>query len=548
MRKPTGWAGRTLVTVAVAAALLAFGCTAEEIPPRGDTSAASLAEARGLRPVSLPDFSQMTESDSLREQLRGQYSALTSKLADPQVSDVDLSHAYGDMGKLLMAAKYFDAAAGFYLNAQTLAPDEMRWPYYLGHLHKASGALAEAAVFFELALERRPDDLATLVWLGEVRLSEARADEAGALFQQALSLDADSVAARAGLGRAALARHDYRDAVEHLAAAIALDPQTAGIHYPLALAYRGAGDRENAETHFRQRSSGAIVPADPLMEELEHLVHSAIAYEVRGTRALNTGDISTAAELFREGLELEPANPSLLHKLGTALFITGDESRAAEHFERAVRADPSFAKAHYSLGLLMAAGGRHDDAIAHLSAAVQSDPSYAEARLQLAEILRRRGRLREAMSHYEQVIATDPRIPDAQFGSAMTLVGLEDYRGARDRLEDLTLTYQGHPIFTNSLARLLSAAPDDGVRDGLKALAVLKTLPEEQWRIDGGEAMAMTLAELEFYDDAARWQREGMANATQAGRDDLAQRMAPNLRLYEAGKPSRTPFRDGEFP
>ena len=152
------------------------------------------------------------------------------------------------------------------------------------------------------------------------------------------------------------------------------------------------------------------------------------------------------------------------------------------------------------------------------------------------------------MSHYEQVIATDPRIPDAQFGSAMTLVGLEDYRGARDRLEDLTLTYQGHPIFTNSLARLLSAAPDDGVRDGLKALAVLKTLPEEQWRIDGGEAMAMTLAELEFYDDAARWQREGMANATQAGRDDLAQRMAPNLRLYEAGKPSRTPFRDGEFP
>ena len=95
----------------------------------------------------------------------------------------------------------------------------------------------------------------------------------------------------------------------------------------------------------------------------------------------------------------------------------------------------------------------------------------------------------------------------------------------------MTLTYPGHPIFTNSLARLLSAAPDDGVRDGLKALAVLKTLPEEQWRMDGGEAMAMTLAELEFYDDAARWQREGMANATQAGRDDLAQRMAQNLRF-----------------
>ena len=76
----------------------------------------------------------------------------------------------------------------------------------------------------------------------------------------------------------------------------------------------------------------------------------------------------------------------------------------------------------------------------------------------------------------------------------------------------------------------------------------MQGLLDDQLNIALADTMAMTLAELEFYDDAARWQREGMANATQAGRDDLAQRMAQNLRLYEAGKPSRTPFRDGEFP
>ena len=36
------------------------------------------------------------------------------------------------MGNLLLAADYFDAAEPFYLHAQSLAPDDMRWPYYLG--------------------------------------------------------------------------------------------------------------------------------------------------------------------------------------------------------------------------------------------------------------------------------------------------------------------------------------------------------------------------------------------------------------------------------
>ena len=36
--------------------------------------------------------------------------------------------------------------------------------------------------------------------------------------------------------------------------------------------------------------------------------------------------------------------------------------------------------------------------------------------------------------------------------------------------------------------------------------------------------------------------------AAQAGRDDLVQLMVGNLRLYERGEPSRTPWRDDEMP
>ena len=83
---------------------------------------------------------------------------------------------------------------------------------------------------------------------------------------------------------------------------------------------------------------------------------------------------------------------------------------------------------------------------------------------------------------------------------------------------------------------------------GQQALAVMQALPDEQRHIDLGETMAMAFAEVGQYEKAAAWQREAMATAKRAGRDELARRMAENLRLYEGRKPCRTPWRNGELP
>ena len=70
-------------------------------------------------------------------------------------------------------------------------------------------------------------------------------------------------------------------------------------------------------------------------------------------------------------------------------------------------------------------------------------------------------------------------------------------------------------------------------------MAVLDALPEAQRVTDFGETLAMALAELEYYEDAARWQREGIAAARRAGREDLVPRMAEKLGQYERGRPWR---------
>jgi hypothetical protein len=91
---------------------------------------------------------------------------------------------------------------------------------------------------------------------------------------------------------------------------------------------------------------------------------------------------------------------------------------------------------------------------------------------------------------------------------------------------------------------VLAAAPDSRVRDGRRAMAVMERLSEEQQRMDLGETMAMALAETGRYEEAAALQREAIAAAPA----EIAERMAANLTLYEAGQPSRTPWRDGEIP
>lgn len=497
-----------------------------------------------LLPVALPDLSRL--EPPVQEQLRDDFNRLTQKQETAATPPSELGDAYGELGKLVMAAKEFDLAEPCFLDAQTLAPGDRRWPYYLAQLYKTKGALPQAVASFERALQLQPDDEPTLVSLGEMHLLEGRPAAAAPLFAKAAASHPRSLAAQFGLGRAALAQQDYRGAVTHFEEALALNPQ-ANVHYPLALAYRGLGELPKAEAHLQQRGGLEIVAADPLMDELRELLHSAISYEIRGTRALNAADWKTALVEFQQGLALDPSNATLRHKLGTALYMSGDVRAAQEAFEQVIRDSPAYARAYYSLGVLLESQQRHQAAIERLSAAIAHEPDYVEARVQLAELLRRNERLQEAVTHYDRALAIDPRLSEAALGRAVTLIRLHRYREARDRLSEAAQLHLENPWIAHALARVLAAAPDDRIRDGAKALAVMQALSEKEQRLDLGETMGMVLAEVGRYDEAAAWQRGAIASARQAGQKDLADHMAERLRLYEARKPCRTPWRDDEL-
>jgi tetratricopeptide (TPR) repeat protein len=485
-------------------------------------------------------------NEAVRAQVQDRFAALSAKTAVESTPAAERAKAYGEVGEMLLAAQYFDTAERALLNARTLAPDDPTWPYYLAHLYRQRGALEQAAQFYRDVLTRRPDDVAAATWLASVYIDQGRHADAKPLLESALERDPQSDAAHYHAGRLALATRDFAEAARHLEAALAQDPRAAAVHYPLALAYRGLGRRADAEAQLRVRDdrNSEITPNDPLMDHLNALLEGPQVYVVRGTEALNRGEWAKADEELRKGLEVAPRDPMLRHRLATALFMMGKRDEAQRGFEEVIRVSPGYAPAHYSLGLLLEDRGRDAEALDRYTAAVKAQPTYVQARMRRAGVLRRSGRENDAVTEYQEVMRIDPRLDEAPLELAITLVRLRRYADARERLVSGMESFPEQPGFALALARLLAAAPDDGVRDGRRSVALTEKLLKESQAIEVGETMAMGLAEIGEFGEAVRIQRELIAAARSGGRSDLVAPLQENLRLYENRKASRTPWRN----
>jgi tetratricopeptide (TPR) repeat protein len=467
---------------------------------------ATKSDGASLTAPALPNLSGA--SPSIQTQITERYTALTNTLRDPAAAETRRGEAHGEVGKLLMAADYRDAAEPFFVAAQSLMPTDRRWPYFLGHLYRLKNDPVKASGFFRRVLELKPDDVPALIWLADAYLAAGRPADAEPLLTTALSREPASAAASFRLGNAALARRDYGGAVKYFEQTLARDPKATAVHYPLAVAYRGLGNTRAAEAQLRERGEVEVAVVDPLMSDMRRSLASAVSFETLGLQALDRKAWAEAASYFRQGLDVDPDNPSLRHRLGTALAMMGDGSGARAQFEETVRRRPDYARAHYSLGVMLTESGQPARALAEFSAAVRADPGYV----------------------------------DARFEEAIALSRVERWADSRDRLAEGMKAYPNQPIFAHALARLLAAAPVDGVRDPRRAAALVLELQQRANTAELFETLAMALAAAGSYDEAIRIQRGLVTSARAAGRADAAGRLTSNLSRYQRHQPPQVPW------
>ena len=276
--------------------------------------------------MSLPEVSHLHRA--VRRQIGEAYRSLLVVARNPDAGPHARGEAYGELGKLFMAADLLEHAEPCLGNAQVLAPSEFRWPYYLAHVSRRMGNFGRAAERFERALQFRPTDLAATVWLSRMYRELGQPRAAGTLIARMFARLPDVPALRIEAGRNALAVEDYASAVGHLEAALVLDPDAGEVHYPLAMAYRGLGDRERAGRLLRRwRMDGPGAPArlpDPLMAALNGVLRNPQYYRDLASRAASRGAWALAAAHYETAAGAAPEVAMLRLNLGAALERLGD--------------------------------------------------------------------------------------------------------------------------------------------------------------------------------------------------------------------------------
>jgi predicted O-linked N-acetylglucosamine transferase (SPINDLY family) len=147
------------------------------------------------------------------------------------------------------------------------------------------------------------------------------------------------------------------------------------------------------------------------------------------------GDLSRAAELYREILAIDPSHAEAVHFLGLVTSQSGNQAAAIEQLQRSIALMPVNPVFHCNLGLVYQMQGQLPQAEASFREGLRLDPDSAQAMVYLGHVLADQGRLEEAIPYFQQALRLRPDLAAAHaaMGLAFAEQGMADE--AADSLE-----------------------------------------------------------------------------------------------------------------
>jgi tetratricopeptide (TPR) repeat protein len=261
-------------------------------------------------------------------------------------------------------------------------------------------------------------------------------------------------AAQNGLGEAALSEGRFEEAVQYFEAALERVPRASRIHYSLAMAYRGLGRLEDAQSHLRQVGQAGIQVADPIVDHLQSLLRGERAHLIQGQLAYQAGQFKAAVEAFGEAVDAAPTSARASVNLGLALAALGDTERAIQQLRAALRLDAENVTAHFTLGTLLAHQGRHADAVEHFRVVINHTPDNVEANRAITRALLKLGRDEEAIASLLRITSLDQGDEESLLTLSTLLTERHRYDEARDLLDRTNRLFPDRSRTTAALARL----------------------------------------------------------------------------------------------
>ena len=260
----------------------------------------------------------------------------------------DDAEVWGQLGHVYLIHRWEVPAIACYRQANTIAPDEFRWLYFLGRL--TTRREPEAAVkYLNRALALNDAYAPAHLYLASALRILGKLDDAQQHLKTAKELQPDNPFSELWLGEIAFAQRQVELARTHLENALRLNPNQSEAHALMAQVATRLGDKETAKRHAhaaRQPSRHSEL-SDPLWWHVLRAGVTAPLYAERGRRYMAEGNYIDAVTEFEVLISRTQKDIDVWLDYGVSLFHIERyaQARAAlEHAQTLLRSDEDVRK------------------------------------------------------------------------------------------------------------------------------------------------------------------------------------------------------------
>ncbi len=173
----------------------------------------------------------------------------------------------------------------------------------------------------------------------------------------------------------------------------------------------------------------------------------ADVYVKLGVAYMRNGDMATALQKLKKGLEVDDGNAEAHNAIGLVYMQLGEKAPARRHLMRAVSLKPKNPYFHNALGTFLCADGEYEEALRHFDQAIANPlyptPWVAESNAGMCAL--RKGELERADGYFRKVLQRDPRQPVALLNMARISLAKGNYLSARAYLQRLSAVAEPTP-------------------------------------------------------------------------------------------------------
>ena len=327
---------------------------------------------------------------------------------------------------------------------------------------------------------------------------------------------------------------DFTKARADLEAAIEADPEDASLHEALGLALMMDDKLAEAKEVFDR-----AIKLDP--DKPGPRLQRARVSAMQGERKDAIADLDDAIRIAPD-----EAMPLVLR--ARILWQAEEVDRAAADLARVLRKHPDHPAALELRGLIAADRRDYGAAIGDFRKLVAQRPDDAVLVAQLGMLYLAAKQPRQAIKRFSRAIEIDEANFPSWRGRSDAEISIGDHPSALADLERALTLMPDDSGVLNNLAWLLATSPDDGLRDGKRAVELARKACEvTEWKEPHIiSTLAAGYAEAGDFDEARKYSRQAVDS--EGSTPEVKRQLEGELASYEAKKPWRERQEQEEMP